>query len=241
MRLVFSLFVFVIITSLSSVYAEEYIIDIPFGAYNPELNTPAEVWYDPPQIFITVGDKITWYNDDRESHTVTSGDGPGRFGWMDNKEFGTPDGIFDSGNFPPGESWSYEFKEPGNFSYFCIIHPWMEGIVIVEKEIPDFPHDATGKELEFPLYKIGSDLACHLPLLKKVASYNKPVILSTGMCTMTEIQDSVKTILDQGNDKIMLLHCVSDYPANAEESNLNAILEMKKEFCVNLQKLQHMI
>ena len=157
MRLVFSLFVFVIISSLSSAYAEEYIIDIPFGAYNPELNTPAEVWYDPPQIFITVGDKITWYNDDRESHTVTSGDGPGRFGWMDNKEFGTPDGIFDSGNFPPGESWSYEFKEPGNYSYFCIIHPWMEGIVIVEKEIPDFPHDATGKELEFPLLQYTPD------------------------------------------------------------------------------------
>ena len=97
------------------------------------------------------------------------------------------------------------------------------------------------EELEFPLYKIGSDLACHLPLLKKVASYNKPVILSTGMCTMTEIQDSVKTILDQGNDKIMLLHCVSDYPANAEESNLNAILEMKKEFGIPVGFSDHCV
>ena len=85
------------------------------------------------------------------------------------------------------------------------------------------------EELELPVYKIGSDLACHLPLLKKVSSLGKPIILSTGMCTMKEITDSVNTILDQGNDELMLLHCISDYPAKPEESNLNAILEMKKE------------
>ena len=149
--------------SLSFVYAEEYVIDIPFGAYNPELNTPAEFWYDPPQIFVTVGDTVTWYNDDREGHTVTSGEGSGRFGWM-RDNFGTSDGIFDSERFMPGESWSYTFEESGSFSYYCTIHPWMEGIVIVEKEIPDFPHDATGKKLEFPLlmYTPDSDIEVNL-------------------------------------------------------------------------------
>ena len=161
----------VILVLIPTVYAEEYIIDIPFGAYNPELNTPAEVWYDPPQIFVTVGDTIIWYNDDRESHTVTSGDSPGRFGWMDNKEFGKPDGIFDSGRFLPGESWSYEFEESGTFSYFCIIHPWMEGIVIVEKEIPDYPHDATGQKLEFPLLQYTPDRNIEVNL-----SWDPPVI-----------------------------------------------------------------
>ena len=156
---------------MSTAYAENYVIDIPFGAYNPELNTPAEVWYDPPQIFVTVGDTITWYNDDRESHTVTSGDSPGRFGWMDNKDFGKPDGIFDSGRFLPGESWSYKFEESGAFSYFCIIHPWMEGIVIVEKEIPDYPHDATGKQLEFPLLEYTPDRNIEVNL-----SWDPPVI-----------------------------------------------------------------
>jgi plastocyanin len=161
----------IILVPTSTVYAENYVIDIPFGAYNPELNTPAEVWYDPPQIFVTVGDTITWYNDDRESHTVTSGDSPGRFGWMDNKDFGKPDGIFDSGRFLPGESWSYEFEESGTFSYFCIIHPWMEGIVIVEKEIPDYPHDATGKQLEFPLLQYTPDQNIEVNL-----SWDPPVI-----------------------------------------------------------------
>lgn len=80
---------FVILAFTSFAYAEEYIIDIPLGAYNPELNTPAEVWYDPPQMYVTVGDTVTWYNDDKEGHTVTSGEGSGRFGWMGDN-FGKP-------------------------------------------------------------------------------------------------------------------------------------------------------
>ena len=146
-----------ILISVESVYGEEYIVDIPFGAYNPELNTPAEVWYNPPQISIIVGDSITWYNDDRESHTVTSGESSGRFGWMDNKELGKPDGIFDSGRFLPGESWSYTFNEAGTFSYYCTIHPWMEGVVIAEEAIPDYPHDAKGQQLTFPLLEYTPD------------------------------------------------------------------------------------
>lgn len=156
--------------SISSIYAEEYVIDIPFGAYNPELNTPAEVWYDPPQIFITIGDTVTWYNDDREGHTVTSGEGSGRFGWMDNN-FGTSDGLFDSDRFMPGESWSYKFEESGTFSYYCTIHPWMEGVVIVEQKIPDYPHDATGKKLEFPLLSYTPDRDIEVNL-----SWDPPVI-----------------------------------------------------------------
>ena len=86
------------------------------------------------------------------------------------------------------------------------------------------------KEMKLPIFKIGSDLACHIPLLIEVAKLNKPIILSTGMCTMDEVRDSVNAILSTGNEKLVLLHCVSDYPAKAEESNLKAILEMKKEF-----------
>jgi hypothetical protein len=57
----------------------------------------------------------------------------------------------------PGESWSFTFEESGTFSYYCTIHPWMEGVVIVEKEIPDYPHDATGQKLEFPLLQYTPD------------------------------------------------------------------------------------
>ena len=170
MKLLIFSAIFAILASFSVVYADEYIIDIPLGAYNPELNTPAEVWYDPPQLFATVGDTITWYNDDKEGHTVTSGEGSGRFGWMSDN-FGTPNGIFDSGRFMPGESWSYKFEESGTFSYYCTIHPWMEGILIIEKEIPDYPHDATGEKIEFPLLQYTPDFALEVNL-----SWDPPVI-----------------------------------------------------------------
>lgn len=171
MNLLILFLMLIALVSTSVAYAEEYIVDIPFGAYNPELNTPAEFWYDPPQMFVTTGDTITWYNDDREGHTVTSGESSGRFGWMDNKALGKADGIFDSKRFMPGESWSYKFEESGTFPYFCTIHPWMEGIVIVEKEIPDYPHDATGKKLEFPLLQYTPDRNIEVDL-----SWDPPVI-----------------------------------------------------------------
>jgi len=139
-------------------HAEEFTISIPYGAYNPELNTPAEVWYDPPEISVNVGDAITWFNDDREGHTVTSGEGPGRFEWMDTKSLGKTDGIFDSGRFMPNDSWTYVFERAGTFPYFCTIHPWMEGIVNVEQTIPDYPVDGKGNKIEkFPLVQYTPD------------------------------------------------------------------------------------
>jgi len=86
------------------------------------------------------------------------------------------------------------------------------------------------KKIELPIYKIGSDLACHIPLLKEVAKLGKPIILSTGMCTIQEVRDSVEAILSVGNDQLILMHCVSDYPAKVGEANLNAIYTMKREF-----------
>ena len=170
MYILFGIFLLGIAFLIPTVSAEDYIIDIPYGSFNPELNTPANVWYDPPIVSISIGDSITWYNDDKEGHTVTSGEGSGRFGWM-RDDFGSPDGYFDSERFMPGESWSYKFEKSGTFSYFCTIHPWMEGVVIVEKPIPDYPHDATGQKLEFPLLQYTPDKQIEVDL-----TWDPPVI-----------------------------------------------------------------
>ena len=155
---VFLMFTVLGSSAMQDVHAEEFTVSIPFGAFNPELNTPAEVWYAPPELSISVGDTITWSNDDREGHTVTSGEGAGRFDWMGSKNLGEPDGLFDSERFMPGESWSYTFEKEGAFNYFCIIHPWMAGIVFVEQSVPDYPHDASGKKFEqFPIFQITPD------------------------------------------------------------------------------------
>lgn len=141
----------------SNAFSEEFSVSIPFGAYDPSLNTPTEFWYSPPTISIKTNDSIIWSNDDKEGHTVTSGKSSGRFGWM-NDDFGTPDGYFDSERFMPGEKWSFTFNKPGVFSYFCKIHPWMEGYIIVENTIPNYPQDGTGQKIsKLPVIRFTED------------------------------------------------------------------------------------
>jgi len=84
--------------------------------------------------------------------------------------------------------------------------------------------------LGVPAIKIGSGDLTNLPLLEHVARKNKPIILSTGMGTMQEVREAVDKIKKSGNEKIILLHCVSSYPARLEDSNLRAIQTMEKTF-----------
>ena len=97
------------------------------------------------------------------------------------------------------------------------------------------------KKMDLPIFKIGSDLACHIPLLKEIAGLNKPIILSTGMCSLEEVRSSVDAIYSCGNDKLAILHCVSNYPTNPEETNLNAIVTLKNEFDVPVGLSDHCI
>lgn len=86
------------------------------------------------------------------------------------------------------------------------------------------------EELGCEAYKIGSDDACNLPFLEETASVGKPIVLSTGMCTLEEVRESVSVILGKGNPDLVLMHCVTNYPALPEHSNLRAIAGMKNEF-----------
>lgn len=80
------------------------------------------------------------------------------------------------------------------------------------------------------IYKIGSDDAVNLPLIRHVAKLGKPVLLSTGMCTLTEVQEAVDAILEEGNDQIILFHCTSNYPTHADSVNLRAMQTMQQRF-----------
>lgn len=79
-------------------------------------------------------------------------------------------------------------------------------------------------------HKIGSDDAINIPFLKYVAKLRKPIILSTGMCTMEEVRESVSAILEESNDQIVLLHAITSYPTHPENVNLLAIQAMMREF-----------
>jgi len=97
------------------------------------------------------------------------------------------------------------------------------------------------KKMDLPIYKIGSDLACHIPILTEIAKIGRPIILSTGMCTLEEVKSSVNAILSEGNDQLAILHCVSNYPAKPEETNLNAISTLKDKFDVPVGLSDHTI
>lgn len=86
------------------------------------------------------------------------------------------------------------------------------------------------ESLNVGAHKVGSDDAINIPLLKKLARTKKPILLSTGMCTLEEVKESVGAILEEGNDKIFLLHAITSYPTHPENVNLQVLDTFKKEF-----------
>ncbi len=87
----------------------------------------------------------------------------------------------------------------------------------------DFHSAEELNSLNVPGFKISSMDLVNIPLIKKVAAYGKPVILSTGMATIGEIEDAINAVLSEGNNKLSVLHCVSSYPCPIESSNLGRI------------------
>ncbi len=76
--------------------------------------------YIPSVIVIEKGKQVTWVNEDSAFHSITSG------------YYGAPTDLFDSGHLDPFESYTLTFDETGTYDYFCTLHPWMKGQVIVE-------------------------------------------------------------------------------------------------------------
>ncbi len=109
---------FVVIVASQDAFAETE-VTIPNEASQPSCAESGSCFL-PSEVTIGVGESVTWYNDSTAAHTVTSG----------NPEDG-PDGVFDSGLFMGGDTFSHTFTESGQYQYYCQIHPWMTGTVIV--------------------------------------------------------------------------------------------------------------
>lgn len=96
-------------------------------------------------------------------------------------------------------------------------------------------------QLGLRVIKIGSGEVSNLPFLREIATRNKPVILSTGMSTLGEVQKAFTTLLSSGASEIMLLHCTSEYPAAPADCNLNCIPLLKQVFSVPVGLSDHSI
>lgn len=100
------------------VFAKKYGVTIPIGADNPNQ----KIHYLPSEVTVQVNDVVQWSNFDVTTHTVTSGSFQGG-----------PDGLFNSGLLEPNEIFIYQtaLDDIGKLTYYCTIHPWMNGIVTV--------------------------------------------------------------------------------------------------------------
>ena len=96
-------------------------VSAPQGTSVPGCEETNECFV-PYEVTVDAGGVVTWSNDDSAAHTVTGGT-PG----------GGPSGVFDSSLFMAGTTFSHTFEEEGEFSYFCMVHPWMQGIVTVQE------------------------------------------------------------------------------------------------------------
>jgi len=97
------------------------------------------------------------------------------------------------------------------------------------------------EELNVPAYKIASFEIVDIPLIEYIAKKNKPILLSTGMASIEEIEDAVSSIRRINDVDILLFHCISSYPTPSSESNLNNIKFLKKKFGVHVGLSDHTI
>lgn len=95
------------------------------------------------------------------------------------------------------------------------------------------------ESLGTPAYKIASFEIVDLPLIKYVARRNKPIFMSTGMASKNEIKDAVRAVRENSDADLLLFHCISNYPAITEESNLNNLTWLAETFGVEVGLSDH--
>lgn len=93
--------------------------------------------------------------------------------------------------------------------------------------------------LKVDCFKIASVDLVNLPLIEKVASFGKPIILSCGMANLSEIESALDVISNEGNSNVILLHCNSSYPAPLNDMNLNVIKTLKSAFKIPIGLSDH--
>lgn len=122
-----------------------------------------------------------------------------------------------------------EAQMPWEWHFPLFEHARKIGITIFSS-----PFDTTAvdllEELNAPAYKIASFEAIDLPLIRYVAGTGKPMIISTGMANAEEIEDAIEAAKTGGCRELAILHCVSGYPAPAEDYNLRTLLDMQQRF-----------
>lgn len=107
-----------------------------------------------------------------------------------------------------------------------------KGLILFSTPFDIESADFLNETLKVDCYKIASVDLVNIPLISHVSSFKKPMILSCGMANLSEVEEALTAVANSGNDKVVLLHCNSSYPAPLEEMNLSVIDTLKNSFKV---------
>lgn len=142
---------------------------------------------------------------------------------------------------PAGKTMSELFRElelPREWHAELFDHATAAGLDFISTPF-DFEAVDLLDGLGVKAFKIASYELWHLPLIREVASRGKPIICSTGMADLADVQEAVDTVAATGNDQLILLHCVVNYPPPFAELNLRAIQTMRTAFGVPVGYSDH--
>jgi len=142
--------------------------------------------------------------------------------------------TYKSENFLTENSKYFDFFKNVELSFeeFKEIKEYADNVGITFLSTPfDFESADYLNKIDVPGFKIASSDVTNLPLIAHIAKMKLPIILSTGLATLDEIDESIKLCHSLRNDQISILHCVADYPAMPEETNLSAMETIREKFC----------
>ena len=133
----------------------------------------------------------------------------------------------------------YKWAEtPYDWHEELFLHARKLGITIFSTPFDETAVDLLEK-LNTSAYKISSFEIVDLPLIRYVASTQKPIIMSTGMASETEIEEAVTAVRDAGCNQILLLHCISGYPTPIDQANIKQMQNLAKRFNINVGLSDH--